>query len=294
MISIIIASVDNEMFRSLERNIQTTIGVPYEVIVYKNIKGKSIAEVYNQEAKKAKFNILCFAHEDIIFKTNNWGERLIHHFKSIENVGLVGAVGSTYKSLSPSGWYADSAPIQTNYGYFIQSYKHTNKPAFYYNIQKENSNYAEVVTVDGFWMCTTKEIFNENKFDQILFNRFHCYDIDFSLTVGRKYKVVVAFNILIEHLSEGVYDKEWIDETLKLHQKWKPNLPIYLNHVFKKHIILIEKRNFRYFIAQMFKNNFNIRQLKKVLLGTGLHNLSILLFIKMYLNIFTNPYKNKI
>ena len=96
----------------VQQNITDTIGVPWEAIIIDNtISPKGITQVYNKAAAQAKFDILCFVHEDVLFTTQNWGETLINTFKADNRVGLIGVAGSKYKSKLPSGWFSGISAI---------------------------------------------------------------------------------------------------------------------------------------------------------------------------------------
>lgn len=237
MISIIVSSYKPDLFKQFEKNVEETIGVKYEIIKIDNPGRMGLCEAYNIGCIKAQYEYICFCHEDIIYHTSNWGKILISIFNEDLNIGIIGIAGSSYKTWVPSGWtydYYHSHAIKQNY---IQ----TNGGKLRYlcdNPYKENK--SEVSTVDGAWLCTKKYIAEKYKFDQNLFNGYHCYDLDFCLTVGKDYKIIVTYDISIEHLSLGSFDKKWLIETLKLHKKWK-DLPRIRNYSSSKEEILYQE-----------------------------------------------------
>ena len=110
MISIIVCSINSNLFNTLSNSIENTIGLEYQIIKIDNSKEKlSIAQAYNKGASKARFKVLVFVHEDIIFHTIGWGEILISHFKSLENPGVLGVAGNSYLPISPSDWWGCSS-----------------------------------------------------------------------------------------------------------------------------------------------------------------------------------------
>jgi hypothetical protein len=94
-------------------SIEKTIGdVEYEIIGIENHAKYSLCEAYNIGASKAKFSYLCFMHEDILFWTKNWGNHLINLMLSDKKIGLVGVMGTKFKSTYPKySWGA---------GYFLR------------------------------------------------------------------------------------------------------------------------------------------------------------------------------
>lgn len=104
MVTIIISSYQPHYLETLKTNLEQTIGVPYELIAIENKGIMGICSAYNLGASKAKFPYLCFIHEDISFKTQNWSHPLIERFETNDKTGLIGVAGGKYKSLSPSIW----------------------------------------------------------------------------------------------------------------------------------------------------------------------------------------------
>ncbi|GAA4334370.1 hypothetical protein GCM10023149_41700 [Mucilaginibacter gynuensis] len=264
MISIIISSVDNVQLNQVTKNIEDTIGVPYEIIATDNSLGeKGICEVYNTAALKAKYDILCFIHEDIIIRSVGWGNKLVQSFAKNPEVGLIGVIGGSYKPLSPSIW--SGSGIANEYSNLIQVHKYSNKPSVHFNRNPRNEELSYVACVDGVWLSTTKEVFAKYKFDEHLLKGFHLYDIDYSLTVGQHYKVAVTYDILVEHLSEGNYSRGWMLDHIKLHKKWGSYLPVDTEGFSKKDRAHSEKSSFMEFVEQLIELGFPISTAYKML-----------------------------
>ncbi len=107
MISIIICSIDIKRYLEIEKNIGETIGVVYETIKVPNPGTMGLCEAYNKGGKIANYNILCFVHEDILFRTQNWGRILIDHFANLIEVGIIGLAGSVFKNRMLSSWWQE-------------------------------------------------------------------------------------------------------------------------------------------------------------------------------------------
>ena len=251
MISIIICSANPTLLDQIKENIAETIGCGYELIVIKNANEfDGLCGSYNYGISLSIGEILCFCHEDIIFHTKDWGKKVAEIFEYDKKVKLLGVAGSTYKSFSPSGWDIDWELFRIN---LIQGYKFSNSISKHIYNNPDNSKYSKVACLDGLWFCTTKEIAETTKFDNLLFHNFHCYDIDFSLSVLKAgWELVVTYEILIEHFSEGKYSNSWIEDTLKLHEKWRPFLPIDLENISNYKKQQIEEKSLRRFLYSMF------------------------------------------
>lgn len=226
MISIIICSRNKEIDITLSENINSTIGkVEYEIIWIDNSTNKySIFEAYNEGINKAKYEILCFMHEDVLYYTLNWGQLCINEL-SDSQIGLLGVIGTHY--LSPFTTYWIDSGI--NHGKIIQGYekkgKHCTQEWNWNNKDKYSNN---VVAIDGLWMSARKEIFNKGiKFDDITYKGFHFYDMDISMQVIQKgYKIKIIDDLLIEHTSLSFMNQSFTESCIKFHKKWRDILPI--------------------------------------------------------------------
>lgn len=263
MISIVVCSVSERQFLDFEQNVKATIGVEFEIIRVDNSSNKySICAAYNLGGSKAKFPIICFSHEDIILKTPDWGTKVFEIFEQKPNLGALGIAGSTYKAYAPSGWGIIPELRHVN---LIQHYKSLPFDTQHDCQNPGNERLSRVVAVDGVWICTTKQIFSEYKFDSQTFQEFHCYDLDFCMSIAHRYEVAVTFDILLEHLSEGKNDRPWITNTMKFHRKWRKNLPVNLSTIDNKIIRQQEYAAVYYFMIKMFENRFNIFQILNML-----------------------------
>ena len=264
MISIIISSYQQHYLDAFKQNVEENIGVPYEIIVVENKNAMSLCRAYNIGAQKARFNILCFSHEDLVIQTPGWGEKVVRIFSEQAGLGLLGIAGGSYKPLMPSHWSFPGARLDTFYMNVFQEYRHENKPAhhFQYNPQQEPLSF--VATIDGVWFCTRKEIVETIPFDEETFTSFHAYDVDTSLAIGQHYKVAVTYEINIHHFSEGKFSHDWIEETLKLHQKWRLHLPVNLAQLGLKEQHQEEQNAFLYFARLMMDNKYDFTKILKL------------------------------
>lgn len=280
MISIIISTYRSENLKALNISIQKTIGVPYEIIAIQNNGEKGICEVYNNGASKAIYNILCFCHEDIVILTQDWGECVKKLFDENSNLGLLGVAGSTYKSVVPAGWALIPPTRSVN---IIQHFKFSDDVTYNHYENYKHESLTSVACIDGVWMCTKKEIALKIKFDQDTFKSFHCYDIDFSLNILKHYTVAVTYDILLEHFSEGKFDKSWIIENIKFYKKWVRTLPINLDNLPLRFLKKYETDAGIDFIHSMKKHEFSLnnrfRLLVSFLFSNYIDKTKILTFI---------------
>lgn len=251
------------MLDNVSFNIEDTIGVPFEILAFDNSRGeKGICEIYNIGASRAKYDILCFMHEDVSLKTNNWGAVVLDIFKQRPEIGLLGLAGSKYKTLAPSGFYCHDDMSRLN---IMQEFKYGEVDSRINYNNPEEAKLTTVVSVDGVWFCCPRQIAIAHPFDEELFKGFHCYDIDFSLSVGTSCKVAVTYDILLLHFSEGNYERKWVEQTLIMQYKWQHRFPISLLPLTQKAMVTYEKNAFRFFIEKMNASGFSRAEMQAVL-----------------------------
>lgn len=230
MISIIISSYLPRYFAALEKNIAETIGVPYEIIRINNPGLMGICEAYNQGAEKAQYDYLLFSHEDILFHTQDWGEKLMAHLDR-PDAGIIGLAGSSYVPVAPSSWTVSEKYNSVN---ILQGNKENESS---YLIRRTKSRMNPVYAVDGVFMAIRKNNFIPYKFNEEL-KGFHGYDLDLSLRISKKLQNYVVDDILIEHFSKGNLDKTWLDTNIGIRQKLGSDFQKEIDNETEKNIFL--------------------------------------------------------
>ena len=222
MLSIIVCSVSPKKLEDFKANVEKTIGIKdYEIIAIDNRADKSpIAVVYNKGARLAKYPNLLFIHEDVCFHSYLWFTEIEKKLQE-PDCGVIGFAGSKVKTHSFSGWYVDKM-----WGVSFYAQKQGNDSRIQRRNVLMNRPFEEVVVLDGFALFVRKNVWEEFPFDEKLLTGFHCYDLDFTLSVGSKYKNYVCCKILLEHFSEGSFNQAWVNDTVKMHiMKWHRFLP---------------------------------------------------------------------
>lgn len=219
MISIIVCSRHREVNRSMEENIQMTIGdVAYELVWIDNSDNKyTICQAYNKGVRLAKYPFLCFMHEDIVFYTKDWGGMALKAM-SDTSVGLLGVQGCTYYDESTIYWT-------------MSGFRKANTILPWQNDKIKEDDFpilgTEVVAVDGMWMFTRRDLFKEIHWDEHTYNGFHMYDVDICMqfnTMGLKIQLLE--DLWIQHNSYGNWNTDFFKGCQKFHEKWDKYLPV--------------------------------------------------------------------
>lgn len=223
MFSFVVCSIHPQRAEALRRNLETTVGVPFELIVKDNRgTGKGICQVYNEAAAEARFDLVGFLHEDIAFRTPDWGDTIAAQLRQ-PGCGVIGFAGSSVKSRALSGW-AVRPGIRENYA---QPDRKHPEVVHRFRTETEHRPFAPAVCLDGLCLFVRREVWSEIRFDERTFRGFHAYDLDFTTAVARRYRNYVCMNILVEHFSIGSYSRSWVRETMLYHDKWRDCLPMF-------------------------------------------------------------------
>ena len=282
MISIIVCSIDKNKIGVFKQNIEKTIGVPFEIIDFDNKKQNwSISKVYNHCAAMAKYDLLCFSHEDVLFDTEKWGSLLIDQLHQPE-CGVIGFAGSRIKTKNYSGWGAGGNNNRFNY---IEISKEGREEIHKYDAKDED--FSEVIVLDGFCLFVPKIVYHSIKFDENTFNGFHLYDLDFSFAASIKFKNYVCNTITIKHYSSGSYNASWINSSRLFHEKWDEMLPKSLDSLSAYSIQKNELKSIKEFIklSKKIPELFPKKEKLKIILSFIRKNPSNLKAIKLLFSI---------
>lgn len=221
MLSLVVCSRESDVPLGLKGNIAETIGCEYELIIIDNSNNDyNIFTAYNEGERRAKGDVLCFMHEDVLFQTKGWGERVTKHFEN-EKLGLLGVIGSHAMMDLPLPWWSYLAGC----GQIIQVENGERKFQYYSKISDGDS--VEAVSVDGLWFCIRKSLFEKISFDAQSYNGFHCYDCDICMQVlSCGMEVRVACDIIIEHMSKGNANEVFFKNLEIWQRKWHGILPV--------------------------------------------------------------------
>lgn len=226
MISIIICSRNTDIPQELKDNIASSIGCEYELCVIDNSRNEyNIFSAYNEGVKRAKGDILCFMHEDVLFHSENFG-KVLEQTYSQKDIGAVGIIGAQYMTeVSSTAWW-ESSPAR---GSIIQGQTDSNG---IYTVHLDSDGKVDEITdvavLDGCFITIRANLFKHIKWDDDTFISFHMYDMDICMQIIHEgYRVCVTPDILIEHKSIGTLNHPYYESLRTFKTKWQKQLPIY-------------------------------------------------------------------
>jgi hypothetical protein len=63
------------------------------------------------------------------------------------------------------------------------------------------------------------------RFDDVLFDRFHFYDLDICMQIRKTHRIIVTPDILVKHQSGGSFNNEWFTYAQRFARKYRTDLP---------------------------------------------------------------------
>ena len=224
MLSIIICNREQSITPVLAENIHNTVGVEHEIVSIDNSRGQyNIFQAYNEGVRQAKGDILCFMHDDVLFKGNGWGATVERIFAEDEKLGALGVDGGHFMPDCPCSWTSCHTTS-------FHTWRDDKDGVCREYSNKEFSNghrLVEVASIDGLWMCIRRSLFDSIHFDDKTFSGFHCYDSDICMQIlNAGYRIKVTYDIDIIHNSDGTYNPTFFKNLELWHAKWHHMLPV--------------------------------------------------------------------
>lgn len=227
MISVVVCTRERDVCADQRSNIEETVGTDVEIVAIDNSANtETIFTAYNKGVHQSKGDILCFMHDDVRFRTKDWGGIIQSHFDADEKLGLIGFAGAHFLPDAPMYW--DVSPFISEHN--LTTRKGQTEKCFSLEHFWEKL-LAEVVAVDGMCFFVRRCLFDRIAFDETTYKGFHLYDMDISMQVREAgYKVCVCKDVLVEHFYDfnptkagfGLFEAN----LQKFYDKWLSRFPI--------------------------------------------------------------------
>jgi pyruvyltransferase len=198
-----------------------------QVIPFENPGTHSLTEVYNKILEQSTNDIVVLCHDDIYFEKNNWGNKVMKHFKRNPEYGILGVAGSKYIPRTGMWWEIQSEMFG------VVNHEHEGKKWTSKYSEPKGNKLDETVIVDGLFIAVNKPNLKLRFNDEV--KGFHFYDVDFCFrNFLENVKIGVLYDIRITHKSIGVTNEEWEKSRQQFSETYKDNLPVIIPTTFKK------------------------------------------------------------
>lgn len=201
LISIVVCSIDENKFTSVSKNFANRLeGEPYEIIGIHD--AKSLCEGYNRGARQSSGAILIFCHDDIEIVSPDFNRKIRNHLEHYDMIGVAGT-----SRLANFEWSLSGQPHI--HGVVTHVDQSTNGYVLVV-LGAEEPLTGGIEALDGLFIATKKEVWENVRFDEETFDGFHGYDLDFTFAAHLAgFRIAVCSDIGIIHQSIGKHDDNW-------------------------------------------------------------------------------------
>ena len=165
-------------------------GEPHELIVVDD--AKSLCEGYNRGIARSTGDLLILSHDDIEFIASDTISRVREHLRHFDLIGIAGTT-----NLVSSRWDAAGDP----FSYMLVVYPEGDR----YAITAAGAPpliIEHVEALDGVFIACQREVVDAIPFDEMTFDGWHLYDLDFSYRAFRAgYELAVCRDLPLVHYS---------------------------------------------------------------------------------------------
>lgn len=215
-ISIVICSIDAAKFSRVSENYRALLGSRLLEIIGIH-DARSLSEGYNRGIARARGELLILSHDDIEILSADFGERIERHLSQFDLIGVAGTTrlvcGKWEMAGDPYAFLLISSPDPKS-GLLV-TYMCGGAPLVTPGIQ----------ALDGVFMAMRREVALAVPFDDVVFDHFHLYDLDFSFRAYQAgYALAVCRDILLIHDSVGKFDATWREYSNRFEAKHRGSL----------------------------------------------------------------------
>ena len=216
-VSVVICSIDAAKFSRVCDNYRALFGARGVEIVGIH-DARSLSEGYNRGIAQSRGEQIILSHDDIEIVTPDFAERLERHLAQFDLIGVAGTTrlvtGKWESAGDPYAFVVISAPVPDCPGYV--TVLRGGGPLVVPDIQ----------ALDGVFMAMRREVAVSVPFDDVLFDHFHLYDLDFSFRAHLAgFSLAVCRDIVLIHQSIGKFDAVWNEYRRRFETKHRAHLP---------------------------------------------------------------------
>jgi GT2 family glycosyltransferase len=216
-ISVLICSVDTAKYARATAHYRHLLSsYPYEIIGIHD--ALSLAEGYNRAVRKSRGELLLFSHDDVEIVSGDLAPAIVRATASLDVIGVVG----TSKVLS-GYWPAAGHPFL--HGWLAQPAPDGQR--FYVGVfGVEGPLTTGLQGLDGMFFVAKRAVVESVRFDEVTFDGFHGYDLDFSFAAHLAgFSVGVSAEIAVIHGSGGAFGEAWRRYANRFVEKHRDRLP---------------------------------------------------------------------
>lgn len=233
-VSVLICSVNPERFaRAQAMYARLLREVPHEIVLIND--ALSLAEGYNRALRRARHDLVVFAHDDVEIVSPDFAARLLGALRRHDLIGVAGT-----RKLVGGAWHFAGHPHLA--GQVGMPGKDGGYVVTLYEIGEPESKGLQAL--DGLFLATRRNAAMRLGFDEATFDGWHLYDLDFSLRASSAGMDCATCNgILAVHGSQGAYDDAWLKYAQRFVDKHKGRVEPMQGLEFRPELVSLHLRS---------------------------------------------------
>jgi GT2 family glycosyltransferase len=200
MISVIICSINEVKFQAVSAMYARLLANDTHEII-RISDARSLAEGYNRGIKASRGQTLILSHDDIEILSPDFSQVLASRLSSYD---LIGVAGTTL--LNQPTWIAAGLP------HIFGQVAHPRPDGYCIDMYSAACRVVgNIQAMDGLFLAMRRGLAEKIAFDEVNFDGFHLYDIDFTYRAFLAgFRLAVCSDILLFHASAGSFDNVWM------------------------------------------------------------------------------------
>lgn len=214
-VSVIICSADTARFAETERMYrQLLAGVAHEIIGIHD--AHSLAGGYNRGLQSATGDIVVLAHDDARILNTDFAARLLDALTRHDVIGVAGS-----RKLVGAAWHFAGHPHLC--GQIAMPGDALGRITTLFGVREPES--ARLEALDGVFLAARRETALRVGFDEVIFDGWHMYDVDFSYRAAQMgFDCATCNSLLLVHASQGGYNADWLEYARRFLDKHRASL----------------------------------------------------------------------
>ena len=204
-ISVVVCSITPDKLARLRANLDELLtGEDWELIHIAD--ASSLCEGYNRGVARATGELIVMCHDDIRILSPDFAAKLRAYLAAYD---LIGVAGTTHVSGPSWGWSGPPHMFCWVSQSFLTAQFRENGPVTLL-LGAQGPVVPGAQMLDGVFLAARRSLLQTLRFDEVTFDRFHFYDLDFSHRAHLAgARVAICLDIALFHDSAGNYNEDY-------------------------------------------------------------------------------------
>ena len=199
-VTVVVCSIDAVKYERCTTRYRELLGHA-ELELFGIRDAKSLSSAYNWAARRASGALVAFSHDDVEVLTSDFAAALERAAKSLDVIGVAGT-----SRVVDAYWPRAGHPYL--HGWVLKPGPGSGCTVNVYGIDAPIT--AGLQGLDGMFIAAKPAVLAQVPFDEVTFDGFHGYDLDFTFRAYRAgFRIGTSAELAMIHASDGGYNASW-------------------------------------------------------------------------------------